>query len=100
MLEIFLILSCGGLFLGVFLAYWIITGRPKAQARELQQKFFKLGDLREKTRTQIEVAVGKPNSWSSIGGNKVSCTWNTTRYHITLRFNGDVCEGVTSEISV
>lgn len=89
-----------GLALGLFIAYWIIDGRPKAQARELQQKFIKLGDLRGLPRAQIEQVVGKPSSWASIGLGKATCSWSRQRYHITLLFSEDICEGVTSEIAV
>ncbi len=100
MLELSLILMPCGILLGVFIGYWIIYGYPKSQANALRQKFVNLGTLQGKTRAQIEAVAGKPSSWASLIGNKSTYTWSTSRYHITLRFNGDICEGVTSEISV
>jgi len=99
MLE-FLICFIGfGLFLGVILGWWIIDGHPKAQTNALKQKFSSLGNLRGKTITQIEQVVGKPSTWYMVMDKRL-CVWQTQRYHITLVFNGDICEGVESEISV
>jgi hypothetical protein len=86
--------------LGIYLGYWYFEGRHKAEANALKNKFFQLGNLRGMPRNKIEQTVGKPNSWSSIGQNKVICTWQTLKYHITLIFENDICQGVQSEISV
>ena len=99
-MEIISAILCFFVLVGVFIGYWILTGYPKQQARQLQQKFASLGNLKGKTRAQIESVVGKPNIWASIGADYTSCTWNTNRYHIMLQFKGDICEGVTSEITV
>jgi hypothetical protein len=97
-------LGIGVLFLlfllGVGIGWWIISGKPAADARALQNKFVSLGNVKGKTPTQIQQVVGPPKSWAAIGENRTSCSWNTQKYHVTLIFDGDVCEGVSSEISV
>lgn len=99
-MDIVILLSCIFILLGVGIGYLIIDGAPKAQARALQDKFVSLGDVRGKTYAQIVAVVGNPKSRSVIDGNVYSCSWNTQKYYITLQFNGDTCEGITSEISV
>jgi hypothetical protein len=87
---------------GVWVGWWFLTGRYVSEARTLQQKFYNLNPLKGKTRTQIESVVGRPQSWAALGDNRTSCTWNSNghRYMITLIFDGEVCEGVSSEITV
>jgi len=102
MIEIIIGLSGCFVLIGVGIGWWILDGGPKQEARNLQNKFAGMGDLRGKTRAQIEAVVGKPQSWAAIAGTKSSATWNAKshRYLITLQFDGDICEGVTSEITV
>ena len=65
-------------------------------ARELQRRFQSLGDLQGKTRTEIEAAVGAPNSVSSLADG-ILCQWQRTGYHIALLFKDDICQGITHE---
>ncbi len=85
---------------GVAIAWWVIWGKPAAEANALKNKFHSLGTIAGKTRSQIEAVVGPAKSWASIGDNRFSYSWQTQKYYVTLIFKGDVCEGVESEISV
>lgn len=97
-LGIILCVSFFFILIGVGVGWYIIDGVPKAEARELQAKFISLGELRGKTYAQIVRVAGRPQSRAGIDDSRYSCSWNTQKYHITLQFNGDICEGVTSEI--
>ena len=65
-------------------------------ARDLQRKFQSLGDMRGKTKAEIESVVGPPNSFSALSDGTL-CQWIRTGYHISLIFKDDVCLGVSSE---
>lgn len=99
-----LIASCPALLVGVgvIIGWWVFWGKPASDRAKLQNKFHDLGNLKGKTRAEIERIVGQPQSWAAIGDNKISCTWNTSNhnYSINLIFNGDICEGVSHEFSV
>ena len=101
------LLSILMLFLSMFLmgvciliGWWIVWGRAAADARELRRKFISLGTVAGKRLAQIEQAVGKPKSWTTIGQNRFHYRWSTQTYSVILTFQGDVCEGISSEISV
>ena len=85
---------------GVGIAWWFFTGKAGMEANRLRNKFHQLGTVAGKTRAEIEKAVGPPSSWSAIGDNRTSCSWNTQKYYVTLIFQDDICEGIQSELSV
>ena len=65
-----------------------------------KKKFADLGVIAGKTKGEIYLAVGPPNSVSQIGGGKEVLQWQTTGYHIALTFTDGICDGVTHEFSV
>jgi hypothetical protein len=85
---------------GVLIGWWIISGKPAADARALQAKFHQLGTVAGKTRAEIEKVVGPAKSWVAIGDGRFTYSWNTQKYYVTLVFKGDICEGIQNEISV
>jgi len=66
----------------------------------LESKFAKLGVLAGRTKAEIINAVGAPTSTSAMTDGKTLLQWMVTGYHIALLFDGDICEGVTHEVSV
>jgi hypothetical protein len=71
----------------------------KAPGRSLQSKFVAINPLAGKTKTQIIAAAGPPNSVSALPGGKSLLQWLATGYHISLIFNGEICEGVRHEFA-
>jgi hypothetical protein len=94
-LMIFILTFAGGL-----LMYALIHASVKAPGHSLARKFASAGTLAGKTRSEIVALVGPPNSISGLPNGKTLCQWMAPGYHIALRFNGDVCEGVTHEVKV
>jgi hypothetical protein len=91
----FLLLVLGAIVLGA-IGIWMI------QQKSLRDKFSSVGDVRGKTRTEIESVVGIPNSWSAMGDGRVLCQWTEADggvYHIALIFKDNICEGISSESS-
>ena len=80
--------------------FGVIGVAVKAPGNELARKFASAGTLTGKTAQEIVAIVGPPNSVSAIGGGRTLCQWMATGYHVALRFNGDICEGVTHETKV
>ena len=65
--------------------------------RSLAKKFAAFGKFPGKSKTEIIAAVGSPNAISALAGGKSLLQWQATGYHVALRFNGDVCEGIVHE---
>lgn len=88
-------------FIGATIVGGIITAAINAaKGSELQRKFSSFGVLAGKTKQEIIDAVGPPSAISSVGENMTLLQWQEQTYHIALRFNGDICEGVTHEAVV
>ena len=99
LLGVFIIFIATFLMLVCLLTgWWIIWGRAAADARALRDKFVSLGTLAGKRLADIERVVGKPKSWVTIGQNRFRYCWGTQKYHVTLVFQGDICEGISNEI--
>ena len=88
------------IILGGALLSGVIGIAVKAPGNALAQKFARAGTLAGKTKTEIIAQVGPPNSVSGLAGGKTLCQWMATGYHVALRFNGEMCEGVTHESKV
>ena len=62
---------------------------------------FGLGDLKGKSLSDIQKAVGEPNSVSPAADGTKVCQWIFAEYHVTLLFDSDdVCLGAQSEDSI
>jgi hypothetical protein len=85
--------------IGGIVLYFIISAVVKAPGYSLQQKFVGLGSLTGKTKAEIIRVVGPPSSFSSLSGGKTILQWMATGYHISLIFNGELCEGVSHEFA-
>ncbi len=92
----FIVPVIGGLFL-----FLIIGAFVRLPGQTLNKKFAELGTLKGKSYRRIVDACGNPNAISSLPDGKRLCQWQATGYHIALIFDkDDICEGVSSEISV
>ena len=80
------------------LIIWVIidalVGLPGAL---LQRRFVSLGNLRGRMKSDIEAAVGPPNSTSSASDGRLICQWMAAGYHVALVFDGPKCLGVSHE---
>jgi len=68
--------------------------------KALANKFHELGNLIGKTKEEITVAVGPPQSITALGAigpGKTHVSWHVTGYHLILIFNNDICEGIALE---
>lgn len=97
-MEFILCFSFLVILAGVGIGWYVMDGIPKAQKKAMVEGFGSLGDLRGKTLAQISAVVGKPSGRASIAGSKVTYSWSTRGYYVTLEFDGDICQGVVSEI--
>lgn len=87
--------------IGGWILYAIMNAGVKAPGASLNQKFVSLGTLKGKALSEITSVVGQPSAVSTTGNGKILRQWQATGYHIALLFDeNDICEGVTSEISV
>lgn len=87
--------------IGGWILYAIMHAGVRAPGASLNQKFVNLGTLSGKTYSEIVSAVGQPSAVSSMAGGKKLRQWQATGYHIALIFDeNDICEGISSEISV
>lgn len=64
-------------------------------AQELREKAIRLGDVRQRTRTEIIRRLGRPQQ--STYGERDLLTWSAFTYNITLIFEGEMCLGVAQE---
>jgi hypothetical protein len=86
---------------GIGTRWWLVDGRSRWAANRLRRKFQNLGDLRGKTLAEITAAVGDPISFVLLPDNKASYSWDAGhRYHVVLRFQDDICQGVVGEIII
>ena len=88
--------SVGGLIM-----YLITSAAVKAPGNALQNNFVKLGVIKGKTLNEIISACGQPSAVSALGDGRRLYLWQATGYHIALIFDeNNICEGISSEISV
>ncbi len=100
----FILPVLGGFVLSIIIAASVsasISASVREPGETLNEKFVELGTLTGKTYEEIVDACGNPNAISSLPYGKRLCQWQATGYHIALIFDkDDICEGVSSEISV
>ena len=65
----------------------------------IKKKFADMGVIAGKTKGEIYLTVGPPNSISNLGAGKEVLQWQMTGYHIALIFTNDICDGVSHEYS-
>lgn len=70
-----------------------------ATTENVQNEFQRLGTLKGKSKREIILSVGPPNSVSALSHGKSLLQWQRNGYHIALIFDGEICEGVTHEHS-
>lgn len=86
---------------GGLILYLIMHFAVRTPGMVLQQKFVKLGTLKDKTLQEISAACGMPNSVSYGNDGIKICQWMATGYHIVLLFDAnDICLGVSNETKV
>jgi len=88
------------ILLGGVLVSVLIQASVSAPGNELARKFAAAGTLAGKTKSEILALVGPPNTITGLPDGKILCQWIATGYHIALRFDGEMCEGVTHESKV
>jgi hypothetical protein len=91
----FVVILAGGLLISA-----LIQASVKAPGNALARKFAAAGKLAGRTKGEIIALVGTPNSVSGLPNGKTLCQWMATGYHIALRFDGEICDGVTHETKV
>lgn len=84
---------------GAIILYVLISALVKAPGKLHQRKFISRGKLAGKTKKEIIVTAGLPNATSALPGGKSLLQWMATGYHISLIFNGEICEGVHHEFA-
>ena len=92
-----------GMILGVLgglILFGVIAALVRVPGQNLNAKFVELGELKGRSRKEIDAAVGPPNAVAAIADGKTVCQWMQTGYHIALVFDGEICEGVSHEVSV
>jgi hypothetical protein len=69
------------------------------EAHSFKRKLYALGHIAGRTKEDIILAVGVPNSFSGVGSGKELLQWQRPGYHIALLFKDGICEGATHEYS-
>jgi len=89
------------MFIGIMVVGGIISAFQKnavtAPGRALHQRFVNLGNLQGKSKHEIIATVGQPSSISGLPDGKTLLQWQATGCHMALRFDGDICEGITHQ---
>jgi hypothetical protein len=85
--------------IGGIVVYLVVTRIIRSRGHSLARKFQQVGRPAGKTRAEIIAIVGKPSRASRLPGGQSLLQWISTGYHISLRFRGDVCDGVVLETS-
>lgn len=80
--------------LAMFIAIQVVVTGP---GLVLHQKFVDLGNLQGKSKDEIIAQVGPPTSISGLPEGKTLLQWQATGCHMALRFDGDLCEGITHQ---
>lgn len=90
---IYLILAASALLPAL---WW---GATRLETYVFKQKLYGLGHLVGRSKDEIILAVGMPNSFSTIDGDRNLLQWQRSGYHIALSFKGGICEGATHEFN-
>lgn len=67
------------------------------EAQSFKKRLYGLGHLTGSTKDEIILAIGPPNSFSSIDDGRDLLQWQRPGYHIALSFKDGICEGATHE---
>jgi hypothetical protein len=80
-------------------ALLLIIGFAVMNARKmtLKKRFNTLKAITGQSKASIESVVGPANSVSKLPDGKELHTWTDHTGHITLQFNGDICECITAQ---
>ena len=73
------------------------TSMKKYRTQAYAKKFADLGEIRGKTKDEIIAGVGPPNAIDPLPDGKQLLQWMNHGYHIALLFEGEICQGVTTE---
>jgi hypothetical protein len=79
------------------IVYLVVSRFIRSRGQSLERKFQRIGRPAGKTRAEIIAVVGKPTQASRLPGGQSLLQWIATGYHISLRFRGDVCDGIVLE---
>jgi hypothetical protein len=74
-------------------------GAIRLETYMFKQKLYGLGHLVGRSKDEIILAVGVPNSFSTIDGDRDLLQWQRSGYHIALSFKNGICEGATHEFN-
>jgi hypothetical protein len=91
------VLAYAWMIVGGIVAYLVVTRIIRSRGLSLERKFQRIGRPAGKTRTEIIAVVGKPSRASRLPGGQSLLQWIATGYHISLRFRGEVCDGIVLE---
>lgn len=75
----------------------ISAGIANSGGARLAEQFAGLGNMTDKTRSEIIAAVGPPNAISQLGDGLELLQWQAIGYHIAIQFEGEVFRGITHE---
>lgn len=75
----------------------ITAGLASVGQATLPNAFASLGDMSQKTRSEIIAAVGPPNAISDVGMGMELLQWQNPGYHIAIQFEGEKFRGITHE---
>lgn len=67
------------------------------EAYSFKQRLYRLGHLVGRKKDEIILAIGTPNSFSTVGNGKELLQWQRPGYHIALLFTDGICDGSTHE---
>lgn len=67
------------------------------EASSFKKRLYALGHLTGRTKDEIILVIGVPNSFSAVADGKELLQWQRPGYHIALLFSEGICEGATHE---
>ena len=100
MLDIIKLTLAASVILGVTVALpcWLLYyygGRGRGNM--FRRKFAQMGVLRGRTYQQIVAHAGKPFKETIYPNGLKVAVWGGIGYNVVLKFQNEVCQGVTSE---
>jgi hypothetical protein len=87
----------GAIVVGGAISSALARNNVIAPGRQLHQKFVLLGTIAGKTKDEIVGVVSSPTSISGLPNGKILLQWQATGCHMALRFDGDICDGITHQ---